>query len=565
LQDLRIVIDRADLFECCIYQEVNMAKKTCGEALMHLLEAYGVTTVFGIPGEHTLELYRGIEGSNVRAVTPRNEQGASFMADGYARVSGKPGVCTIITGPGVTNAATGIGQAYADSVPMLVISSANDTPSLGKGWGRLHETTDLCAITRPITAFSTMVYNPSEIPELVAQAFTVFYSRRPRPVHLAIPIDVMEMPVEEEWKVRAIPALPVPNPSAISAAADLLENASRPLMMVGGGAQDAGTSVADLSDFLRAGVIASNAGKGVVSDSSPLSLGGGIISPSVQAYLGSADVVLAIGTEMAEADSFIYDLPVHGKVIRVDIDPARFNDVFPATVAVQGDAGAACRQLLAEMQSRAPDTECRRGSLPDRLAELEKVRSIQRSEFTPVERQHITLLKALREVLPEDGVVMGDIAQVVYTGTAAMPAQLPRTWFYPAGFGTLGCALPDAIGAKIAIPDLQVVALVGDGGFMFTVNELATAVEEALSIPVIIWHNHSYAMIRDGMVKRGIPEIGVNPQAPDFVKLADAFGCPGIQVGDEASFRQALLDAFDYPGPTVIVVMEDDEWLVQDD
>ena len=148
--------------------------KSCGEALMQLLETYGVTTVFGIPGEHTLELYRGIEKSNLRAVTPRNEQGASFMADGWARVTGEPGVCTLITGPGVTNAATGIGQAYADSIPMLIISSANDSASLGKGWGRLHETTDLCAITRPITAFSTMVHDPSEIPELIAQAFTVF-------------------------------------------------------------------------------------------------------------------------------------------------------------------------------------------------------------------------------------------------------------------------------------------------------------------------------------------------------------------------------------------------------
>ncbi|MGD8838138.1 MAG: thiamine pyrophosphate-binding protein, partial [Gammaproteobacteria bacterium] len=155
--------------------------RTCGEALMQLLEAYGVSTVFGIPGEHSLELYRGIEKSGMRAVTPRNEQGASLMADGYARASGEPGVCTLISGPGVTSAATGIGQAYAGSVPMLVISSANDTPSLGKGWGRLHETTDLCAITRPLTALSEMVYDPDELPGLIGQAFDVFRSQRPRP------------------------------------------------------------------------------------------------------------------------------------------------------------------------------------------------------------------------------------------------------------------------------------------------------------------------------------------------------------------------------------------------
>ena len=295
-----------------------MTTKTCGEALVHLLEGYGVTTVFGIPGEHTLELYRGIEGSNVRHVTPRNEQGAGFMADGYGRVSGCPGVCIIISGPGVTNAATPIGQAYADSIPMLIVSSANDSPSLGKGWGRLHETSDLCAITAPITAFSAMVHDPSEVPELIAQAFTVFGSRRPRPVHIAIPIDVMEMPVDGDWKVRSIPDRPVPGQAAINAAADLLENALRPILMVGGGAQQVGESVIKIAELLNAGVISSNAGKGVVSDTNPLSMTGGVICPAVQQYLGKADVILAIGTELAEADSFIYDLPIYGEVIRID-------------------------------------------------------------------------------------------------------------------------------------------------------------------------------------------------------------------------------------------------------
>jgi len=532
--------------------------KSCGEALMHLLEAYAVTTVFGIPGEHTLELYRGIEKSNVRAVTPRNEQGASFMADGYARVSGKPGVCTIITGPGVTNAATGIGQAYADSIPMLVISSANDSPSLGKGWGRLHETSDLCAITRPITAFSEMVHDPAEVPGLIARAFSVFGSQRPRPVHIAIPIDVMEMPVTENWKPSRIAALPVPGADAISEAAALLCSSSLTVMMVGGGAQHASEVVTNLAERLNVAVIASNAGKGIVPDSNPLSLGGGVISPAVQAYLAQAEVVLAIGTELGEADSFIYDLPVNGNVIRVDIDADRFSDAFPATIAIHGDALSACEQLVEALADGAIKTACE-----SRIEELDRVREQQSADYTDVERQHITLLKALREELTEDAVIMGDITQLVYTGTAAMKTELPRTWFYPAGFGTLGCALPGAIGAKLAAPEKSVVALVGDGGFMFTVNELATAVEEALSIPIILWHNHSYAMIRDGMVKRGIPQIGVNPRAPDFIKLAEAFGCPGVKVNSESTFRQALKQALDYAGPTIIVVMEDDGWLVK--
>ena len=533
-----------------------MTEKTCGDALMHLLESYGVTNVFGIPGEHTLELYRGIESSNVRHVTPRNEQGAGFMADGYVRATGQPGVCTIITGPGVTNAATPIGQAYADSIPMLIISSANDSPSLGKGWGRLHETTDLCAITAPITAFSAMVHDPSEVPELIARAFTVFGSRRPRPVHIAIPIDVMEMPAKGDWSIRVIPDRPVPGHAAIAAAVDLLGEATQPVMMVGGGAQDAGEGVTQLAELLNTAVISSNAGKGVVSDTNPLSMTGGVISPAVQAYLGRADVVLAIGTELAEADSFIYDLPVNGKVIRVDIDPARFNDCFPATVGVQGDAGAAVEMLLAELNRRGIS-----GAGRNTVTDLEQVRAQQAADFTPVENQHIKVLNLIRNILPDDTIMMGDIAQLVYTGTQTMPAYHPRTWFYPAGYGTLGCALPDAIGAKIALPERDVVVLVGDGGFMFTVQELATAVEEGLTIPIVLWNNHSYAMIRDGMRKRGYPEIGVNPRNPDFIKLADAYGCPGTAVDSVSAFETALREAMAYKGPTIIMVMEDDDWL----
>ncbi len=533
------------------------AAMTCGQALMHLLAKYGVSIVFGIPGEHTLELYRGIESNNIRAVTPRNEQGASFMADGYARASRRPGVCTLITGPGVTNATTGIGQAYADSVPMLVISSANDRPSLGKGWGRLHETSDLCAITRPLTEFSAMVHHPDELPELIAKAFTVFCSQRPRPVHIAIPIDVMEMPVVDQWDPCTPSALPTPAESSINSAVDMLVKADRPIIAVGGGAQHAPKQVTLLAELLSAAVVSSNAGKGIVADSHPLSLGGGVISPAVQRYLAQADVVLAIGTELGEADSFIYDLPVNGKVVRVDIDPQRFNDAFPAAAAVLGDAKRACEMMIASLEDGSANEDKQ-----DIAAELNAVRKQQQREYTAVERQHIVVLDLMRSLLPDDAVIMGDIAQVVYTGTAAMKTELPGTWFYPAGFGTLGCAVPGAIGAKLAKPETAVVALVGDGGLMFTINEVATAVEENLSIPIIIWHNHSYAMIRDGMTKRGIPEIGVNPKAPDFVKMAEAFGCPGTSVHCRDSFAHALTQALGHPGPSIIVVHEDDDWLI---
>ncbi len=530
--------------------------RTCGEAIMALLKDYGVDIVFGIPGDHNLELYRGIATSNIRHVLARNESGAGFMADGFGRATGRPGVCTIISGPGVTNASTAMGQAYADSVPMLVISSANDTASQGKGWSCLHDTKDQQAITASLTELSVMVYKPEEIPELVARAFAIFHSARPRPVHISIPIDVLRMPVSAPWNPQTIPTRPTPARQSMKDAAQMLSTAVRPLILVGGGASDAGECVTQLAELLDAGVIASNAGKGVVSDANPLSLSGSFISPAVQDYMSKADVILSIGCEIAESDSFIDKLPINGKMIKIDIDPARFNDLYPAGIALLGNAREGVEGIYRELNARGFN-----GTGHGTVAEIQSVKAQQKKDYTLVENQHITVINSLRKVLPDDTIMMGDICQVVYTGSPAMPIYQPRTWFYPAGFATLGCALPDAIGAKVAFPDRPVIAMVGDGGFMFTMPELATAVEEELSIPIILWDNSALAMIRDIMDIRGIPQIGVNQRNPDFLKLADAFGCPGIKVNSTKELEDTLQEALIYKGPTVILVQEDDDWL----
>ena len=531
-------------------------RMTCGEALMHLLGDYGVDAVFGIPGEHTLELYRGIESSRVRHVLTRHEQGAGFMADGYGRVTGKPGVCTLITGPGVTNCTTPLAQAYADSVPMLLISSANRSESLGKGWGCLHEITDQSAVTAPLTAFSAMVRTPDEIPELIAQAFTVFHSRRPRPVHISVPLDLLGLPVEGGWTARVPPQRPVAPPAAIDSAASLLAAARRPVILVGGGAQDAGDCVRRLCERLDAAVISSNAGKGVVPESHPLSLGGGLITKAIRDFLETADVVLSIGCEISETDSFEDYLTINGELIRIDLDSSKFNDLYPATVAVQGDAGPSVEAIVRSLERRPVKAD--KGTAES----LDAVRTRQAADLTAVERQHAKLLLELRSLLPPDTIMFGDIAQLVYTGSAVMPTDLPRTWFYPAGLGTLGCALPGAIGAKIALPDRPVIVLVGDGGFLFTIQELATAVEEALAIPIVLWNNDSLAMIRDGMIKRGISQIGVNPKNPDFMKIAEGFGCHGVRPDSLASFASAADKALQASVPTVIEIREDADWLL---
>src|SRR5215831_9055138 len=223
---------------------------------MQLLAAYEVDTVFGMAGTMTLELYRGLARAGIRHVQCRNEQGASFMADGYARATGKPGVCTIIGGPGVTNAATGIAQAYSDSQPILVLSGASPAPSQGKGWGAIHELNDQAAVTAPFTAFSAMVRYPDELPELIARAYAVFRSGRPRPVHLSLPRDVLPTPVEAGWQPRRSPSLPMPDPAAIEEAAERLARARRPLIFVGGGAVGARQPLIDVAERLGAPVLA---------------------------------------------------------------------------------------------------------------------------------------------------------------------------------------------------------------------------------------------------------------------------------------------------------------------
>ncbi|MEM7349040.1 MAG: 5-guanidino-2-oxopentanoate decarboxylase, partial [Chloroflexota bacterium] len=530
---------------------------TCGEALMKLLEKYGVDTVFGMPGEHTLTLYQGIANSNIKHIQIRNEQGAGFMADGYARVSGKPGVCTLISGPGVTNAATAMGQAYADSIPMLIISSVTSTYTLGKGWGCLHEVTDQQAVTAPLTALSATALSPEDLPELIGQAYAIFESSRPRPVHISIPVDVLSMMTDGDWEPRKTPSRPMPNPTDIQAAVELLAQAKRPIICVGGGALKANEALTVLAEQLNASVLSSNAGKGVVPESHPLSLGGSIWRAPAQNYLAKADTILAIGTELSETDSFIERLDLNGKLIRVDIDPSKINDLYPADVGIVADAQATAEALLTTLQAQGISNVG-----VNTAQEVSAVREELMSEVNAVEAQHLKILVSLRQAMPADTVIMGDITQLVYTGSFAMPVDQPSCWHYPAGYCALGPGLPMAVGAKVAEPDRPVVVIAGDGGFMFTVQELATAAELGLNLPIILWENDGLGQIREGMDNRNIPHVGVTYRNPDFVAMAKAFGCYGVRPNSLAELEAAVTEAFKADMPTMINIYQDSEWLV---
>jgi 5-guanidino-2-oxopentanoate decarboxylase len=529
---------------------------TCGEAVMQLLSAYGVDTVFGMAGTMTIELYRGIERARVRHVQCRNEQGASLMADGYARATGKPGVCTIIAGPGVTNAATGIAQAYCDSQPMLVLSGACATLMQGKGWGAVHELNDQAAVTAGFTAFSAMIRYPEELPELIARAYGVFRGGRPRPVHLSLPRDVLPLTVEAEWQTRRTPSLPMPDPAAIEEAAERLQRARRPMILVGGGAAGSGVALREVAEHLGAPVMASNAGKGILPDSHPLSLGCSVLQEASRQALAEADVVLLVGSQVAMGDHFLPKLEIAGDIIRIDIDPAELTAVYSAAVPIQADARAALNALAAAL--------ARLGEAAQRSLGAARVREIlarNAAQLTKLERLHIRVWQILRAALPADTIVMGDASQIVYTGCFGMPMEVERCWYYSGTYCALGVALPMAVGAKIGAPKRPVIAVAGDGGVMFTINELATAVEERLALPVIVWNNDALKEIVDQMDRRQVPRIGVQPKSPDFVGLATSLGCHAVRATGASHLAQAVREALLADRPTLIEVREDASWL----
>ncbi len=529
---------------------------TCGQALVSLLEAYQVDTVFGIPGVHTVELYRCLAGSRLRHVTPRHEQGAGFMADGYARTSAKPGVCFIITGPGMTNIATAMAQAYSDSVPLLVISSVNRIHDLALGTGQLHELPSQRQLTAQFTAFSHTLLDARDLPQILARAFSVFEGHRPAPVHIEIPVDVITS--ELDLKVDSWPEIsrPSADSSYIKTAVQLLQGARSPLLMIGGGAIDAGTQVRELAERLGAPVINSVAAKGVLPGDHPLCLDCTMAYAPVRELIKQADVVLAVGTEFSETDRYGDESPLvfGGKLIRIDIDPQQLARNHQPTLALQSDAALALTGILAQLEPVGAGAEPAQQAARQRAGEV-------KAALTAYNKHH-HFLRHLREALPADAIIAGDSTQPMYAANSFLAMDRPRAWITSTtGYGTLGYGLPAAVGAKLANPDRPVIAIVGDGGLMFTLPELMTAVEEQLSIPVIVWNNRGYGEIRDYMNEKHIPLLGVDLATPDFCQVAVGFGCHGERARDMKHFKSLLQAAMSRPGPSIIELMEDAGYL----
>ena len=550
-----------------------------GESVMFELKKFGVKHVFGMPGTHSLELYRAIEESGIHHVTVRHEQGAAFMADGYARVSGNPGVCLVIGGPGVTNASTAIAEAYADSVPVLMISNAIDAAHIGMGRNMVHELSDQRATTVPFTTASILATNPEQVRASIEQAFGLFASVRPRPFHVSIPMDVLKSPAIAALDPAMMPERPAAAPGLVQLASDLLRNAKRPVLIAGGGSVDAYVELRALVELLRIPVVMTTAGKGVVPEDHELSLGSALVAKSVLRLLCDADVVLAVGTEIGEADLFdtadmeadesmdaihVIDgiLPLTGKLIRIDIDPTAMTDGrYRPHIPLLGDAGATLTMLLNSVNSSHDDGLVPRPASAWDIEEILSIRRSARDNLSSLQRKHIAVLDELAKAMPRDAFMVGDMAQINTTCQSHYATFVPRSMLMPLGFSTLGYALPAAIGAKLACPLRAGVAVVGDGGLMFTLSELATAIELKLSLPILLWNNGCLGEIRDYMRARQVPEIGVFPHNPDFIALAQAFGCIGISITSLDQIGPVVSEALRRPGPTLIEVQEDAPFL----
>ena len=550
---------------------------TCGELLVQWLEYYGVETVFGIPGVHTVELYRGLPNTKICHITPRHEQGAGFMADGYYRASGKIGVCFIITGPGMTNIMTAMAQALADSIPMLVISSVNKIKDTGSREGHLHELHDQQGMVSKVALTSKTIWQPESLPKVIAEAFALFNGARPGPVHIQLPIDVITADASHVAKPPSLTNIanrqadnnsftqpqvtrPLPNPAQLDLIIESLKTAKNPVLLYGGGCVDVDHDAQKLAELIDVPTFLTINAKGLLPPAHPLSLGSNQSLDAGRAVITAADWILAIGTELGETDYDVFfngEFKINGTLVRIDCDAEQLQRPFRADIAVLSDAQMAisglCRRLEGQvLNGQAFDHQA--------LSRVNEVKQALLKDVTSDFAGQNALLKLIRDEV-EGVIFVGDSTQPVYSGNLGFEALATRKWFNSStGFGTLGYGLPAAIGAMIG-SNLPVVSLIGDGGIQFTIAELICAAELELPLIVLLWNNQGYGEIRRYMEEGGLPLIGVNIKTPNFEPLAAGFGAGYRRVTNKQQLLEALKTDTTGKQPIIYEIDEADEFL----
>ncbi|MDB5565082.1 MAG: hypothetical protein JWP84_1648 [Tardiphaga sp.] len=521
-----------------------MTALTGGEAIVQGLVAHGVDTVFGLPGAQIYGLFDAFHQAQLKVIGARHEQACGYMAYGYARASGKPGVFSVVPGPGVLNAGAAILTAFGSNEPVLCLTGQVPTAFLGKGRGHLHEMPDQLATLRSFVKWADRIEYPDTAPSAVSRAFQEMMSGRRGPVALEMPWDVFTQRADVGASTP-FARLPPPQPDSerIKAAAALIGGSKAPMIFVGSGAFDAADEILELAELIDAPVVAFRSGRGIVSNAHEL----GLTMAAAYHLWPQTDLIIGIGTRL-ELPAWRWPYRPEGqKSVRIDIDPVEMRR-FAADAAVVADAQAGTRGLLAAMRKLGYKKSAgRRQAIRDASAlALKEIQAVQ---------PQMAYLNILREVLPANAIVTDELSQVGFTSWYGFPIYEPRTFITSGYQGTLGSGFPTALGAKVAHPDRPVVAITGDGGFMFAVQELATAVQFKIGVVTLVFNNNAYGNVRrdqlqvfDGRV------VAADLVNPDFVRLAESFGVGAARVTSPETFRPALEKALADGGPYLIAI-----------
>ena len=522
-----------------------MARMTTARAIVRSLVANGVDTVFGLPGVQLDALFNALhdERDHICVVHPRHEQAAAYMALGYAQASGKVGAYVVVPGPGILNTTAALATAWSVCAPVLAMTGQLPAHAIGQGYGLLHEIPDQLAILRGLTKWAERIDHPTQAAALMHAAFHELRSGVPRPVAIESPMDVLGLEADIDGIEMVPGAAPTaPDGGAVEDAAKLMAAAERPVIVVGGGALHARDALREVAETLQAPVISHRTGRGILDDRHPLS----VTQPAGAMIWKETDAVLAVGTR------FRHYRAAWGAAglatVRIDIDPTQMHRLSRPAVPIVADARLALEALATALGRIAG----RRGSRSD---EIEAVKAAAHREMLAVAGAQMEFLDALRAALPEDGIFVDEMTQMGYVAQSAFPFHAPRTFLSSGYQGTLGAGFPTALGAQVACPDRAVLSINGDGGFMFNVQELSTAVQQGLGVVAVVFEDGAY-----GNVKRmqedlyGGRVIASELRNPDFVRLAESFGAAAVRVDTPDELRDAVVAAWGRRVPTVVCV-----------
>ena len=534
-----------------------MSNMSGSKALLEGLWNEGARVVFGLPGGAIMPVYDAFLDSEIRHILARHEQSAAHMADGYARASGKPGICMATSGPGATNLVTGIATAFADSSPIIAITGQVATPTIGKD---AFQECDTVGIVTPITKYAFQPMQSQEIPAIVKKAFKIASTGRPGPVLIDLPrdvqINVANMSFPKKVDIRGYNPHITPHPVQTKKAADLLMNSNKPMIWSGGGIiiSNATPQLREIAELLMAPVVTSLIGKGGFPENHPLSLGpiGMHGRPEANKAICEADCILAVGVRFSDRSTGRFDeFAKDAHIIHIDIDPAELGKNKKVKLPIVADVGIALKSLIASLKRKIVKRDKTLWS--KRLQEIKS--QIREGDFgSSNELYQPKIVQKMRELLPSNGILTTEVGKNQMWGELYYQAIEPRTWITSTGLGTMGFGFPAAIGAKVAKPEVPVVDLAGDGSFRMTENSLSTCIEEDIPVTVVILNNSTLGMVeqwqrlfyngRYSGVKLG--------NTPDFVKLVEAYGAQGLRAQSIKEFEKAFKEAINSEVTTVI-------------